>query len=67
MIREYNGDPDEFVRENQELLSRIISQSSDPFVRALALRALIDYGDGPTLEDVEREINRALGRDEEDT
>jgi hypothetical protein len=44
LMRRYDGDLDEFVQENQEILVKIIKHSDDEFVRGLALSALIEYG-----------------------
>jgi len=52
-------DPEEYVEENRETLVRILKHGDDEFVRALALSALIRYGDAPTLSDVEHEIEQA--------
>lgn len=58
-MRRYDGDPDSFVDENREVLVRILKQSDDEFVRALALAALTEFGREPDLEDVEREFRQA--------
>lgn len=60
----YDGDPNEFVEENREALLRILKRGDDEFVRALALSALIEFGQDPDLEDVERELRRARDREE---
>lgn len=60
-MRPYDGEPDEFVRENQDTLVRILKHGDDEFVRALALAALLEYGNDPQLEDVERELQQARG------
>lgn len=52
-------DPDRYVHDNKDTLVRIIKHGDDEFVRALALAALIRYGDDPLLHDVEHEIERA--------
>lgn len=57
-MRGYEGDPDRFVAENGETLVRLLKHGDDEFVRALALAVLIEYGDDPHLEDIEREIAR---------
>jgi len=57
-------DPDEYVSEHQEQLVRIIKHSSDEFVRALALAALVEYGDEPTRDSVERDLERYLKESE---
>lgn len=50
---------DEYVRENCETLVEVIKHGTDPFVRALALAALVEFGDDPELERVRRELDRA--------
>jgi hypothetical protein len=52
-------DPDEYVRQNRDTLIRIVKHGDDKFVRAMALAALVEYGDGPAIEDLEREVERA--------
>ena len=51
--------PDEYVRENCETLVEVIKHGTDPFVRALAFAALVEFGDDPDLERVRRELDRA--------
>lgn len=53
------SNPDEYVRENCETLVEVIKHGTDPFVRALALAALVEFGDDPEFERVRRELNRA--------
>lgn len=53
------ADPDQYVRENHDLLVRIIRHGDDPFVRALALSALVHYGDDPELYELERDLGLA--------
>lgn len=55
--------PDEYVRENQDTLVRIIKHGTDDFVRAFALAALVEYGEEPDIEQVRRELDRATKRD----
>lgn len=55
----YNGNPEEFVRENQDTLVRLLKHSDDEFVRGIALAALLEYGEDPQIEDVLRELERA--------
>lgn len=52
--------PDEYVRENNETLVRILKHGNDEFVRALALAALVEYGDDPDIEQVRQELDRAI-------
>ena len=58
-MKQNPSDPDRYVRENRETLIRIIKHGDDQFVRALALSALVRYGDEPILNDVEYEIEQA--------
>lgn len=53
-------DPDDYVREHRDTLVDIIKHGTDPFVRALALAALVEYGDDPDLERVRYELDRAI-------
>jgi len=50
--------PDEYVRENREILIKVIKHGSDQFVRSLALAALVEYGGKPDREQLKREIDR---------
>lgn len=52
-------DPDEYVRQNRETLVEIIKHGTDPFVRSLALAALVEFGDEPDIEWVRHELERA--------
>lgn len=49
-------DPETYVSENRETLVTIIKSGNDEFVRALALAALVEYGNEPDLEAVRREL-----------
>jgi hypothetical protein len=51
-------DPQQYVNENAEELSRIIKHSRSKFARALALAALVEYGDDPTLASVVEDLER---------
>jgi len=51
-------DPDEYVRENRETLVRVIKHGDDGFVRAMAMAALVRYGDEPAIHDVEHELEQ---------
>jgi hypothetical protein len=51
-------DPDEYVRENKETLVKIIKHGDDEFVRAMALTALVMYGDDPDPTAVRRALDR---------
>lgn len=50
-------DPDRYVQENREKLVRIIKHGTDPFVRALAMAILVEYGTDPDIEKVRREFD----------
>lgn len=59
-------DPQEYVNQNAEVLTRILKHSSNTFVRALALAALVEYGDNPTVESVVEDLERLrVDRDNE--
>lgn len=64
-MRAYDGDPDAFVSENRETLVRLLKHTDDVFVRALALATLVEYGNEPILDDVERELRKARSNNEE--
>ncbi len=51
--------PDRWVRENRDMLVRIIKHGDARFVRAAALATLVRYGDDPALHEVERELKLA--------
>lgn len=51
-------DPDRYVEENSEELVRIIKHSSKTFPRALALAALVEYGDEPSVEALAEDIEQ---------
>lgn len=51
-------DPNQYVRENKETLVEIIKHGTDDFVRALAMAALVEYGEEPDIEQVRHELNR---------
>lgn len=59
-------DPEEYVNENAEALSRIIKHSSSSFPRALALAALVEYGDDPTVASVVEDLERLREHQDED-
>ena len=50
--------PGEYVADNEETLIRIIKHSSSRFPRALALAALVEYGDERSMEAIKREIEQ---------
>jgi hypothetical protein len=56
----YEGNPEEFVQKNHEVLVRILKHSDDAFVRSLIISSLIEYGREPQIEDIERELKRAM-------
>jgi hypothetical protein len=51
-------DPDEYVRDNRETLIRIVKHSNDEFVRALCLAAIVEYGDEPSVDDIQNDLDR---------
>jgi len=51
-------DPEQYVNENAKALSRIIKHSSSTFPRALALAALVEYGDDPAVASVVEDLER---------
>ncbi len=53
-------DPDQYVNANREQLTQIIKQSPNDFARALALAALVEYGDDATIESVTTELERLV-------
>jgi len=50
-------DPDEYVRENADRLRRVVKHGDSKWARALALAALVEYGDGPELDQLRHEID----------
>lgn len=58
-------DPDQYVNENAEKLTHIIKHSSNTFPRALALAALVEYGDDPTIEAITEDLERFQEHSEE--
>lgn len=46
------------MRENQEVLSNIIKHSSDDFVRALAVAAIVEYSDDATRDEIIGELEK---------
>ena len=63
-MKAFDGSPDEFVSENRETLVRIVKHGDDEFVRALAIKALVNYGREPEAEDAVRELRRAIDEEE---
>lgn len=61
-------DPEKFVNDNEDILAEIIKHSSNTFTRALALAAVVEYGDEPTTDTVLAEVEQLeelrQGRDE---
>ena len=51
-------DPDTYVRENKDRLRRIVKHGDDEWVRAMALAALVKYGDQPDVDQLRSEIDR---------
>lgn len=50
--------PERFVRRNRETLLRVIKHGDDAFVRALAIAALVEFGDDPTRDQIMRELEQ---------
>ena len=50
--------PSEYVRENNQQLERLIKHSNNDFVRALAIAAIIEYGDDPSVESITKDLER---------
>lgn len=50
--------PKQYVQQNKETLIRILKHSNDDFVRALALAAIVEFGEDATMESVETDLNR---------
>ncbi|MFB6205795.1 MAG: hypothetical protein ABEJ05_04610 [Haloglomus sp.] len=59
MSTQSNNDPEQYVRENRETLVEVFKHGTDPFVRALALAALVEYGGEPDIERARNELDRA--------
>lgn len=59
-----SSDPEQYVNNNAEELVRIIKHSSNAFPRALALAALVEYGDDPTIDSVADELERLVNHRE---
>jgi len=59
-------DPNEYVNQNKETLSRIIKHSSDTFTRSLALAALVEYGEDATIDDVIEDLKQVRKSRRED-
>jgi hypothetical protein len=51
-------DPEQYVKENKRELTRIVKHSSTTFPRALALAALVEYGDDPDAESLIEELEK---------
>lgn len=51
-------DPEAYVRENKGTLIKIIKHGDDEFVRAMALTALVLYGDDPDPAAIRRALDR---------
>lgn len=59
-------DPEQYVNANEDTLVRIIKHSSNDFPRALALAALVEYGDDATVESVVTDLERLRDSADED-
>jgi hypothetical protein len=60
-MADYSNDgpsPSEYVQNNKEQLDRLIKHSNNDFVRALAIAAIIEYGDDPSVEAITRDLER---------
>jgi hypothetical protein len=55
-------DPERYVQENSDTLLRIIKHVNDEWVRAMALAAIVEFGEDPDLHKVKREVDRAIER-----
>lgn len=51
--------PEAYVREHRDTLVEILKHGNDDFVRALALAALVEFGEDPDIEAVKRDLERA--------
>lgn len=60
-LEEYD-DVEDYVDDHRDSLVRIIKHGDDPFVRSLAMAALVEYGSEPELEQVRDEIDAVLDR-----
>lgn len=58
MSKSATPNPNNYVREHKETLIEIVKHGDDEFVRALALAALVEYGDDPELHTVQREVEK---------
>ena len=50
--------PNEYVRENQQQLERLIKHSNNDFVRALAIAAFIEYGEDASVDSITEDLER---------
>jgi len=57
-------EPEQYVNENTDQLVRVIKHSSNSFPRALALAALVEYGDDAAVESVAEELEQFVKRRE---
>jgi hypothetical protein len=60
-MADYSNDgpsPSENVQNNKEQLDRLIKHSNNDFVRALAIAAIVEYGDDPSVEAITRDLER---------
>lgn len=57
-ITEYEN-PEEFVSQERDTLVKIVRHGDDTYVRALAICALVEWGDDPSLETVKQELDAA--------
>ena len=53
-----NTNPTQYIQQNKETLIRLLKHSNDDFVRALALAAIVEFGDNATKESIEADLLR---------
>lgn len=54
-------DPETYVRENRDVLLRVIRHGDDSFTRGLAIAALMEFGPDPSMDQVIEDIQRMEG------
>ena len=54
----HKPNPETVVNDNADTLAEIIKHSSNTFTRALALAAIVEYGDEPTVDTVVTEVEK---------
>lgn len=58
--------PKEYVQQNKQTLVRLLKHSNDDFVRALALAAIVEFGEDATLESIEADLDRLRPKIQDD-